>query len=215
MRKMLKLGAMMLVVMFLANSNVLAQGRGNGGKGDSGGGSSAPILSPDEEAGLLQMREEEKLARDVYLYLSDRWGQTIFENIAGSEQRHMDAIKNLLDKYGLSDPSTGKAEGEFSDGHIQDLYNTLITTGSESLSEAFQVGATIEDLDIFDLEELVAETDKQDITRVYLNLLKGSRNHLRAFGTQLDSQGKHYVAEYLSQNEIDAIINSPKERGRY
>ena len=33
------------------------------------------------------------------------WGLTIFSNIASSEQKHMDAIKTLLDRYGLDDPA--------------------------------------------------------------------------------------------------------------
>jgi len=54
---------------------------------------------------LTYIREEEKLARDVYLYLYDMWGSSIFDNISVSEQAHMDAIKTLIDRYGLDDPA--------------------------------------------------------------------------------------------------------------
>lgn len=188
-------------------------GRGNGGQGYGGGGSSTPTLTQAEKEGLLQMREEEKLARDVYRHLFSLWGQPSFENIAASEQRHMDAVLNLLNKYGLPDPTVGKSQGEFSDEHIQQLYNDLTAAGGASRAAALQVGATIEDLDIFDLKELLAETENQQITRIYSNLLRGSRNHLRAFAGQLDLLGEQYVAQYLTQDEIDAVINSPKERG--
>jgi hypothetical protein len=43
-------------------------------------------LSPEEAAGLAYMREEEKLAHDVYLALYEQWGSTIFRSIASSEQ---------------------------------------------------------------------------------------------------------------------------------
>jgi hypothetical protein len=62
-------------------------------------------LSAEEAASLLFMREEEKLARDVYNTLSATWGIQSFSIIASSEQRHMDEIKVLLDRYALTDPT--------------------------------------------------------------------------------------------------------------
>lgn len=49
------------------------------------------------------MREEEKLARDVYLTFGEKWGLTLFTNIAKSEQTHTDAVKTLLDRYEIKD----------------------------------------------------------------------------------------------------------------
>jgi len=172
-------------------------------------------LTEEEEAGLIQMREEEKLARDVYLVLYDEWGHWVFGNIARSEQRHTDAIKVLLDKYSLTDPSSDDTVGVFTSSEIQDLFDTLTEKGSASLAEALQVGATIEDLDIFDLKGFLAESDNSDIRTVYQNLLKGSRNHLRAFMYQITAYGESYDAQYLSSEDVDAIINSPRERGMY
>lgn len=43
------------------------------------------ILNAAEIEGLLFMREEEKLAHDVYLALYAKWGLPIFQNIAQSE----------------------------------------------------------------------------------------------------------------------------------
>jgi hypothetical protein len=172
-------------------------------------------LSAIEAENLVFLREEEKLARDVYLYLFDAWGQWIFENIAASEQKHMDAVKNLLDKYHLADPAAGNAEGVFTDPQLQELYSDLISEGSASKLQALRVGATIEDMDIFDLQYFLEQTDKMDITRVFENLMKGSRNHLRAFVGQMELLGETYDAQYLDQDEIDAIVDSPREIGPY
>ncbi len=172
-------------------------------------------LSAIEAKNLVFLREEEKLARDVYLYLFDVWGQWIFENIAASEQKHMDAVKNLLDKYNLDDPAAGNAAGVFTDPELQELYNDLISEGSESKLQALYVGATIEDMDIFDLQYFLEQTNKTDITRVFENLMKGSRNHLRAFVGQMELLGESYLAQYLTQGEIDAIVNSPREIGSF
>jgi len=143
------------------------------------------VLTEAEKEGLLQMREEEKLARDVYLEMYALYGNTIFSNIIESEQRHMDAIKGLLDRYHLEDPAAVNGVGVFTDSHIQDLYDELYAKGTLSLNDALEVGVIIEELDIADLEELLNQTTKRDITRVYKNLLEGSYNHLAAFEDQL------------------------------
>lgn len=62
-------------------------------------------LNEVEIADLTLMREEEKLARDVYWALGDIWTFRIFANISQSEQVHMDAMLALLEKYELQDPA--------------------------------------------------------------------------------------------------------------
>jgi hypothetical protein len=167
-------------------------------------------LSAAEIEGLLYMREEEKLARDVYLTLYEKWGMRIFQNISGSEQTHMDAVKTLLDRYDLEDPAAGTVVGVFTNPTLQELYEQLIDEGSRSLADALRVGATIEEIDILDLEERIAQTDKSDIQLVYENLMRGSRNHLRAFVSTLERQvGEIYQPQYLSQTTYDAIVNTP------
>jgi hypothetical protein len=127
----------------------------------------------------------------------------------------MDAVKNLLDKYHIADPAAGNAEGVFTNSYLQELYDNLIDEGDKSNLQALNVGATIEDMDIFDLQHFLEQTDRADITRVYENLMKGSRNHLRAFVGQMELLGETYEAQYLTQDEIDAIVNSPREKGSY
>lgn len=173
----------------------------------------SPILNQNEIDGLLLMREEEKLARDVYTQLGSIWGMRIFTNIAASEQTHMDAMKFLLDRYAITDPVGDDTPGIFSDDTLQTLYDNLVAEGSQSLNAALQVGATIEDLDIADLETLKKQTDKEDIITTYDNLQKGSRNHLRAFNRQIVQQGETYEPQYISQTTFNAIISSDQERG--
>ena len=101
----------------------------------------------------------------------------------------------------------------FENENLQTLYNDLIRQGSVSLAEALKVGATIEDLDIKDLQELLAKTDNQDISIVYRNLMKGSRNHMRSFYGQLQKAGLGYEAQYITADELARIISTPRERG--
>ncbi len=172
-------------------------------------------VNPGEMDGLVFMREEEKLARDVYLTLYENWGKRVFINISGSEQKHTDAIKYLLDKYEIPDPVEKDSLGVFKNEILQDLFNTLIEQGSVSLVEALKVGALIEEIDILDIQkELDEHVDNEDITVVYNNLLKGSRNHLRAFVKNLSRQGIEYAPLKLTEEQYLFIIDSAWERGR-
>jgi hypothetical protein len=145
-------------------------------------------LTSAEEYWLTYMREEEKLARDVYIVLYEKWQSRIFKNIAASEQIHMDAVKTLLDRYGIADPAAGKAPGVFANEGLQSLYYDLIQDGSVSLVEALNVGVFIEETDIDDLNAGIATTKRKDIITVYSNLLAGSYNHLDAFNANLARQ---------------------------
>lgn len=173
-------------------------------------------LSDAEIVDLLFMREEEKVARDVYAYLYSQWGLPVFQSIAQSEQNHMDSILQLLTAYDLDDPAAQTEAGEFINSDLQSLYDTLISRGQTSLEEALRVGALIEEVDILDLQDAIQNTDKADIAQVYSNLLFGSENHLRSFTAQLERHtGLTYEPLYLDQERYQQIITSqPGGRGR-
>ena len=163
-------------------------------------------LTQAEVDGLLFMIEEEKLAGDVYSALDEMWDMRVFENIGRAELTHQAAVKRLLDRYSLPDPRMG--EGEFANETLQDLYNDLLAKGSTSVSDALMAGAAIEEIDILDLEEYMAQTDKEDILLVYANLMRGSENHLRAFVNNLERQRVEYTPQYLSEEEYRSIMEA-------
>ncbi len=156
-----------------------------GGNGNGGGGGSTPGLRKVEADDLIFLREEEKLARDVYLALYDVWGPPIFLNISASEQKHTDSVKNLLDKYGLTDPVVDDTRGVFTNPILAGYYTQLVAQGTASLEEALNVGVYIEVLDIGDIEEMLIRSKQTDVKRVLSNLLAGSYNHLAAFEKSL------------------------------
>ena len=87
-------------------------------------------------------------------------------------------------------------------------------TFKPAMSSALRVGAAIEEIDILDLEEYMAQTDKADIQLVYQNLSKGSRNHLRSFVGNLQRRdGEAYEPQYLDQATYDDIVSTDIERG--
>lgn len=170
-------------------------------------------LSQGDIDGLNLMREEEKLARDVYLTLGERWSLPIFFNISRAEQQHMDRVLSVMDLYDITDPIADDTVGIFVDQHLADLYTTLVDQGSQSLIDALIVGATIEDLDLFDLYELINIGTNDHLLFPYQNLAKGSRNHLRAFISALEAQNGAYHPQYIDEATFDAILASEWERG--
>jgi hypothetical protein len=171
------------------------------------------VLTEAEKNGILLMREEEKLARDVYSFLYTKWGIPVFRNISQSEQKHMDEMGMLIDKYDLTDPVGSDVPGIFSNTELRKLYNELAVLGSSDLLSALKAGAAVEELDIADLDRLLEETDKTDIRIVYLNLEKGSRNHLRSFYSQIVGRGGGYFPEYISGEYFETIVTSERETG--
>ena len=170
-------------------------------------GSQEVYLSDAEMDGILFMREEEKLARDVYLRLYEIYPLRPFLNISKSEQAHMDAVKYLIDIYGLEDPIGENPEGIFQNEELQELYDALIERGSASRDEALKVGALIEEVDIIDLQtQLDSVAQQEEVIRVYTNLCRASGAHLRAFTGVLERYGVSYVPVELSQEEYDRIL---------
>lgn len=170
-------------------------------------GATSTALAASEAASLIFMREEEKLARDVYQSLATTWSLPVFTNIAASEQSHMDALKTLLDRYGLADPTAGKAQGEFTNPDLQALYTQLVARGETSLPEALAVGAAIEEIDILDLQGRTTVATPTDVAQVYQQLLQGSYNHLRSFVGQWEAQtGETYQPQYLDAEAYQTIL---------
>lgn len=164
---------------------------------------------------LTFIRQEEKMARDVYIALHDTWGLNVFSNITSSEQQHMDVMLALLTRYGVADPVAGAGNGVFVDPVVQELYGQLLERGKASLVDALTVGAIIEDFDIVDIQTRLASNPPADVVTAYQNLMKGSRNHLRSFVRQLELRGASYTPSYLTPDQYQAIISTPMERGPF
>lgn len=210
-----------VLIFILFGSLLYAQGYGRGrGVGNAANFENICVQMPQQEidenekSALVYMREEEKLAHDVYLSLYNKWNLPIFQNIAQSEERHTESIRLFLDKYNIQDPVTDESIGVFTNAELQKLYNDLVTKGQKSLLAALTVGATIEDVDIFDLNNSLQKTDNDDLACLFNNLVRGSENHMRSFYRLLERNGGSYEAQYLSQQELDTILQAESSRGR-
>lgn len=191
------------VVLLIGLAAMPAAAQGFGNQGSTGGQFAPPITTPgmgtclsctatatpltaDQIAQLQFMREEEKMARDVYAYLFKKWNLRVFDRISDSEQRHFDAVGRLLTTHSIDDPAKDKAAGEFTNANLQKLYADLVAKGDLSVKDALEVGVLVEETDIADLEKILDTETNTTLKRVYTNLLNGSLSHLDAFEGYLE-----------------------------
>jgi hypothetical protein len=165
----------------------------SGGRAVRGAGAATQVdpdvstpLTTDEIAGLDYMREEEKLAHDVYALFADQYDARVFANIAQSETQHTEAVKSFMDDFRLADPAAAREPGSYANDELQALYQQFVDQGTRSWVDAVNVGIAIEKKDIADLQQRIAATDRADLKAMYENLLRASENHLNAFTRQLD-----------------------------
>ncbi len=163
------------------------------------------VPSPREVEGMRFIWEEEKVARDLYVTLYEETNLSIFTNLAGSEQNHMDQAKALLDKYGLETPVEDEP-GLFANQTLKGLYDDLLAQGKKSPQRALAAAAAFEEISIRDLEREISVTESEDIRVVYEGLLAGSRKHLRSYVRDLQEQGVQYAPQYLGQEEFEETV---------
>ncbi len=176
-------------------------------KEETGNGSQVLELTAVEQQDLSYLREEEKLARDVYLYNKELYGLNIFGNISSSEQTHMDKVLELLELAGLEDPMKSNSIGEFNNAELAVLYTELTEQSSVSIVEALKVGALIEDLDIDDIERMITHTSNETVLTLYANLVCGSKNHIRSYTRNLESNGAAYTPQFISNDYYNQILS--------
>lgn len=196
----------------------------------------AATLDHAEETHLVFMREEEKLARDVYLTFAQIYpNQPVFQTIATrSEQTHTDTMRDKLAMYLITDPnpdandlpsSIGVFTGAEYGPYFTEKFTTLTSLGMQSELHALYVGALIEELDMHDIVQcpkVIVETDpaieeggcglnytdERPLKNAYSSLVAGSENHLKAYVGQIEAVigVGNYEAQYLTQEQVDAIL---------
>jgi hypothetical protein len=201
-------------------------------------GLSAPLYADNDDlleleiADLAFMREEEKMARDVYAELYQYYKERgieliILANITVSEQKHMDAMLSLLEKYQLEDPAAGLERGEFENTVLAAVYANLVSDseanqtildepvagGKVSREAALYVGAWIEERDMIDILHAIGNTSRAEIVGVYTSLLCGSREHLRAFVKRLGAD--NYQPQLLHSSTATTGEINPVETLEY
>ena len=189
-------------------------------------GTDGIVLDYNEQTHLEFMREEEKLARDVYMKLSAMYPKhRIFGKIDDSEQKHTDAVRAMINKYGLDDPNTndnvGVFTGEDYGWYFTEKFNLLVERASLSELDALYVGAFIEELDMMDINQcpqVIVETDNgindvsecgkvytdnSDVNNLYASLLDGSDSHLEGYVRNIE--------KYIGKGNSPALVLPQEE----
>lgn len=209
MKKFSITSVLVIIIMTMSLSFLYACDSDNDNNNQNDNVLNQTLTDADKEA-LLFMLEEEKLARDTYIFLNDQWALNQFANIKNSEQMHMDAVENLLIQYNVEYDIL--PVGQFEDVTLQNFYNQFVIDGNVSVANALQIGATIEDLDIVDLETHINESLNTDLINVFESLQCGSRNHLRSFVNGIENGGYTYTPQFLTIEDYDVILAASHEQ---
>lgn len=164
------------------------QGMGSGlgpgsGSGLDSGGTATGTMTEEQKAELAFMAEEELVAHDLYTAFAGLYDTPVFSRVANSESKHLEAVRSLMERYGVTDPTVDHVAGVFSNESLQKLYDELLVQGQASQDGALEAGRTVEKTDI---EGLTAATEgattAPDAKAVFTRLLEASKHHLTAFG---------------------------------
>lgn len=179
----------------LAAAGVVAITFGSVGPASAAGLSTpAVVLAGEVDQELAEnlqfMREEERLAHELYTLLAEQYPEAgVFANIARSEARHMAAVGRQLDRYDLADLGADLAPGDYAFDALDELYDTWSEDGLVSLDLAIQVGIDLETADIADLERILGLDSSDPAERTLSALLAGSESHLAAFTSAMENDG--------------------------
>jgi len=178
----------------------------------------AADLTQETKNTLAYMGNEERLAYDVYTELYNyqlEQGNDIQQltNIATkSEATHIATVELLVEKYvndisdftnvdvedtnfSMTDATLGATElptGVYNISDIQELHDTLIEKGQQSVQDALEVGCMVEVTDINDLLkdiEIAKESNATDVVTAFEFLRDGSYSHYWSFDKGLKNIG--------------------------
>jgi hypothetical protein len=169
-------------------------------------------LTADEIEFLYAVREDEKVARDLYAAFFEKYKLKAFENLSKAEINHIRAVELLMDYYEIEYPEAGDY-GKFTDPARQQLYDSLLLKGETAL-EAFKVMAQLEEDNIVSYLKVLEDIDNDNIGIVIENLERASENHFKATIRQITALGGEYTARYMTQEQYSAIIAKGFEQGK-
>jgi hypothetical protein len=159
----------------------MGSGFGDGTCMGSGVTAQQGTLTDTQKTTLASRAQKEKLAHDLYVAFAAHYDAVVFDHIAVAESQHLTAVRTLLQRYGVTDPTANQPAGTFTDPAVQATYDKLLTQGKQSLSAALAAGQQDERTDITDLKAALNGLAAPDVKQVYTNLLAASQRHLTAF----------------------------------
>lgn len=150
----------------------------DGGCLGSGVTAAQGTLTEQQKTTLVAMAQDEKLALDLYTAFAAKYGAVVFNRIAAAETRHLTAVRTLLTRYGIADPTADRPAGQFGDPAVQATYDKLVARGGTDQTAALEVAMTVEQSDVADLDKALSGLTAPDVQQVYTHLRAASQHHL-------------------------------------
>ena len=167
-------------------------------------------ISKSDRDAIIYVVQEEKVAHDFYKAMYELHGVISFRSISKSEGLHMDQAKQLIEHFGIEDPNKEYYDtpGSFKNPKFEEMYNSLVRNGTNSIVDALVEAARFEEMDIVDIQRFTASTQDEYLKSTFEKLSGVSENHLKALVKDLFERGVEYTPKYLSAEQYNEIITS-------
>ena len=156
-------------------------------------------LSNFEKDGLVRLLETQKMHRDVYTWMNSQFPSSVFAGLASDDGNYMDRLSQMVDRYGITNPTLDKLPGEFEDVGVQNQYNEFVRLTAGDLE------AMVENAKVMDQEMICTVQEQQlnlcgndDLRQIYGNLIQQSKNQLQALSYETEG----LIHLYAPKNEI-------------
>lgn len=139
-------------------------------------------LTASQRTELVAMAQDEKVTQDLYAQFYQTYHLRVFGNIAAAETNHLQAVRTLMARYGITDPTVGQPAGHFSTDAAQATYDRLLAQGKTSEQAALNVARGLEQGAIARYSTALNGLTAQDARQVVQHLQAAETRHLAAVG---------------------------------
>lgn len=169
-------------------------------------------LTTDEIEFIYAVREDEKLAHNLYIYFVTQYPTARqLANIGNAEINHITTIERVFTYYEIDFPTLGQP-GVFTDENRQAIYTRLTAQGS-TLHEAYQVMAALEEENIVIYSKVASELTNPNLQLIINNLAQSSENHFKVLVNQITAWGSIYTPTLLEASQYEEILDSVFQPG--
>lgn len=172
-------------------------------------------LEANDEASLSYLREFSMFKRDIYsssaffcTFATEDDCAPLFLSLARKQQKHMNALKDLLVFYGISDPLLSEEHGDYSEGFLDDddLNIRTFVGWMPSYTFILENVAYLEEMNIRDLRLAIDETDEHRLISAYTKLISDNYVHLLQLASILHDDPLDYTSQILGAEEVEQIL---------
>lgn len=167
-------------------------------------------ISTDEQKALVQIFEQEKLARDVYSQIGEKFGIKILKNAAIGKQKQMSLILDFMTLNQVA-VAFDDAQGVFKSPELRENYSAFLTEGLGSLNNAFRVGAKMEDYNIYHIDKILATQTTGKLVLLLSKLSCSAGNELKTQVNMLVGNGEMFMPDYISVKLYRSIMHDNHE----